>query len=72
MAQPSSARADAFGVQTIHVLATAEPFAISRKVAQGTQRWVDVISYDDAPSLVAALHEKEHRSVVTHPEETSN
>lgn len=59
---------DAFGVQTIHVLATAEPFAISRKVAQGTQRWVDVISYDDAPSLVAALHEKEYRLVVTHPE----
>src|SRR5690606_25748620 len=42
---------DAFGVQTVHVLATAEPFVISHNVAQGTQRWVDVLTYQDAQSL---------------------
>lgn len=59
---------DAFGVQTVHVLAAAEPFVISHNVAQGTQRWVDVLTYQDAQSLTATLAASDYQLVVTHPE----
>lgn len=58
---------DAFGVQTVHVLASTEDFSISRNVAQGAQRWVDVRVHRDAASLVRTLRAADYRLVVTHP-----
>jgi len=59
---------DAFGVQTVHVLASAEAFSISRNVAQGAQRWVDVVTHDDPDTLVSALRSQRYRIALTHPE----
>jgi len=59
---------DAFGVQTVHVLTTVESFSLSRKVAQGSERWVDVVEHREPSSLVRALRAADYRLVVTHPE----
>ena len=59
---------DAFGVQSVHVLSTAEPFSISRKVAQGAERWVDVAVHQDPQALLRVLRTLDYRLVVTHPQ----
>lgn len=59
---------DAFGVQTVHVLALAESFSISRKVAQGTDRWVDVVIHTSARALIETLRTEGYQLVVTHPQ----
>ncbi|HEX7478196.1 MAG TPA: RNA methyltransferase [Polyangiales bacterium] len=49
--------ADAFGVQEVHLVEGGERFVASNRVAQGTERWVDVIRHDSAHACVAALHD---------------
>ena len=37
--------ADAFGVQTVHVIVGENGFRASRGVSKGTHRWLDVMRY---------------------------
>lgn len=59
---------DAFGVQRMHVIQRDEPFAISRTVAQGTERWVDALVYDSVDPALERLRQGGFQLVTTHPE----
>jgi tRNA (guanosine-2'-O-)-methyltransferase len=59
---------DAFGVQRLHVVERLEPFLTSRKVARGSQRWVDVRTYASSADAIAALRASGHRLLATHPD----
>jgi tRNA (guanosine-2'-O-)-methyltransferase len=56
--------ADAFGVQTVHLIARPEPFVASPRVSQGSDRWVSLIEHDSVSACVHALRERGHRILV--------
>ena len=47
--------ADAFGVQTVHVIVGEHGFRASRGVSKGTHRWLDVVRYRSAEACVRRL-----------------
>lgn len=47
--------ADAFGLQTVHVIVGEQGFKASRGVSKGTQRWLDVIRYQSAETCARRL-----------------
>ncbi len=47
--------ADAFGVQTVHVIVGSHGFRASRGVSKGTHRWLDVIRYQTAQPCAERL-----------------
>lgn len=59
---------DAFGVQIVHVVPREEEFLISRTVAAGTERWVDVVQHRTVAESVSALTSQGFELVATHPE----
>jgi tRNA (guanosine-2'-O-)-methyltransferase len=59
--------ADAFGVPEVHVVLREEAFLVGHRVAQGTERWVDVVSHRAPEDAVAALKSRGFRLVATHP-----
>jgi tRNA (guanosine-2'-O-)-methyltransferase len=58
---------DAFGIQHLHVVERLEPCLISRKIAQGTERWVEIHRHRDARRALQALEAGHFELVVTHP-----
>jgi tRNA (guanosine-2'-O-)-methyltransferase len=56
--------ADAFGVQEVHVIARGERYLASPRIAQGSERWVDVVSHSSAAECVATLRARGHRVYV--------
>jgi len=49
--------ADAFGIQTVHVIVGSYGFRASRGVSKGTHRWLDVIRYATAEACAKRLRE---------------
>ncbi|MGB5812928.1 MAG: RNA methyltransferase [Polyangiales bacterium] len=47
--------ADAFGVQTVHVIVGPLGFRASQGVSKGTHRWIDVVRHADAPACARRL-----------------
>jgi len=47
--------ADAFGVQTVHVIVGTQGFRASRGVSKGTHRWLDVVRYESAEACARRL-----------------
>ena len=47
--------ADAFGVQTVHVIVGEQGFRASREVSKGTHRWLDVVRYESAEACARRL-----------------
>ena len=47
--------ADAFGVQSVHVIVGEHGFRASRGVSKGTHRWLDVARYESAEACVRSL-----------------
>jgi tRNA (guanosine-2'-O-)-methyltransferase len=47
--------ADAFGVQTVHVIVGERGFRASRGVSKGTHRWLDVMRYESAEACARHL-----------------
>ena len=47
--------ADAFGVQTVHVVVGEHGFRASRGVSKGTHRWLDVVRYETAEACARRL-----------------
>jgi tRNA (guanosine-2'-O-)-methyltransferase len=47
--------ADAFGVQTVHVIVGKRGFRASRGVSKGTHRWLDVVRYQSAATCARRL-----------------
>ena len=62
--------ADAFGVQEVHLVEGTEPFVASQRVAQGTERWVDVVRHDSAASCVRELRGRGYEVYVASMEGT--
>lgn len=56
--------AEAFGVQEVHLVERTEAFVASRAVAQGTERWIDVVRHGSARACVQALRARGHRVYV--------
>ena len=59
--------ADAFGVPEVNVVLREEGFLVGHRVAQGTERWVDVVQHHAPSDAVAALKGRGFRLVATHP-----
>jgi tRNA (guanosine-2'-O-)-methyltransferase len=59
--------ADAFGVPEVHVVLRADAFQVGHRVAQGAERWVDVISHQAPEDAVRAIKARGFRLVATHP-----
>lgn len=49
--------ADAFGLQTVHVIVGEHGFKASRGVSKGTQRWLDIIRYQSAEACARRLQQ---------------
>lgn len=56
--------ADAFGVQQVHLIEGEEPFLATARIAQGSDRWVDVISHATTAACVRRLRADGHRIFV--------
>jgi tRNA (guanosine-2'-O-)-methyltransferase len=50
--------ADAFGVQEVHLVESAQPFLAARSVTQGAERWLDVVRHQGAARCVASLRSR--------------
>ena len=50
--------ADAFGIQTVHVIVGEQGFRASRGVSKGTHRWLDVVRYESADTCARRLREE--------------
>jgi tRNA (guanosine-2'-O-)-methyltransferase len=56
--------ADAFGVHEVHVIERDTTFMATRRIAQGTERWIDVVRHVSPEACVAALRARGHRVYV--------
>lgn len=61
---------DAFGIQEAHVVpqSAEEGFQVGSRVAQGAQRWVDVVQHATSKDLAAHLQDRGFELIATHPE----
>lgn len=59
--------ADAFGVQTVHVVPRHEEFLVSGSVAKGSERWVDVVHHASPELAVGELRAQGFELIATHP-----
>ena len=57
---------DAFGLQYFHAIERHEPFAASRAIARGSEKWVEIIRHDGAAPCLSAL--SGYTFVATHPD----
>jgi tRNA (guanosine-2'-O-)-methyltransferase len=60
--------ADAFGVPEVNVVLRDDAFLVGHRVAQGTERWVDVVQHRTADEAVASLRSRSFRLIATHPQ----
>ena len=54
--------AEAFGLQEVHLIRSPQPFLASQRVAQGTQRWVDVVEHASEADCVVGLRARGYRA----------
>jgi tRNA (guanosine-2'-O-)-methyltransferase len=59
---------DAFGLHRLHVVERVERFLSARTVSRGSERWVDVRSYERSQDAIKALEATGHELMATHPE----
>ncbi len=61
---------DAFGLQEVHAVPRdlKEGFRVGQRVAQGSQRWVDVVQHASATQAATQLIERGFELIATHPE----
>ncbi len=59
--------AEAFGVQTIHVVERREKFLTAGTVSRSAEKWVDVVAHADSEGALAALRAKGMKLVGAHP-----
>ncbi|HKQ70628.1 MAG TPA: RNA methyltransferase [Polyangiaceae bacterium] len=58
---------DAFGVQRLHVVERTERFLASMTVSRGSEKWVDVHTYDEAYAAAERLEREGHEFIATAP-----
>ncbi len=59
---------DAFGVQTLYVVERDRSFLLSKPVARGAEKWLDVATTRDPAVAIAAVRDRGMELVATHPE----
>ena len=60
--------ADAFGVPEVNVVLREDAFLVGHRVAQGSQRWVDIVEHTRADDAARALKARGFRLIATHPQ----
>jgi tRNA (guanosine-2'-O-)-methyltransferase len=60
--------ADAFGVPEVNVVLRDDAFLVGHRVAQGSERWVDVVAHERAEGAARSLKARGFRLIATHPE----
>lgn len=58
---------DAFGLQAMHVVERKVGFLAAKPVARGSERWVDVNTYDAVDAAVNHLRDDGYELIATHP-----
>jgi len=58
---------EAFGVQTVHVVERIEPFLAARRIAKGTEHWVDVVGHPSVDHALSELRNDGYLLVASHP-----
>ena len=58
---------DAFGVPELHVVPREESFLVGKRIAKGTQRWIDVVVHPTPEQAATALHERGFVLAAAHP-----
>lgn len=56
--------ADAFGVQELHLIERPDPYLAAPRVAQGAERWVDIVRHPTGEACVRALRSRGYRIFV--------
>jgi tRNA (guanosine-2'-O-)-methyltransferase len=59
---------EALGLTELHVIPSVEPFLASRRVARGTQRWIDLLEHASPELAIAELERRGFELVASHPE----
>ena len=59
---------EAFGLVELHVVVAELPFVASRRVARGTEHWIETIRHPTSEAAAQALGERGFELVATHPE----
>lgn len=59
---------DAFGIQSVHVVAEHEPFLVSRVVTRRAERWLDIHEYKTPHDALGSLSGHGYELVTTHPQ----
>ena len=62
---------EAFGLQELHVIESAERFSATKSVTRGAHKWIDLVRDDTATSAVAALRARGFRTYATVPGATA-
>jgi tRNA (guanosine-2'-O-)-methyltransferase len=58
---------DAFGVQSAHVVERRERFVVARRIAKGTQHWVDIVRHNTVEGALSSLVSQGYELVMSHP-----
>jgi tRNA (guanosine-2'-O-)-methyltransferase len=58
---------EALGLTEVHVIPALEPFLASRRVARGTQRWIDLIEHASPELAISELEQRGFELIATHP-----
>lgn len=61
---------DAFGLPELHVVPRDEAPLVGKRVAKGTERWVDLVVHGTVAAAVNALTQRDFTLIATHPEGT--
>lgn len=60
---------EAFGVQTLRIVQSkGERFLAARSVARGAEKWIDVLSYEEAEPAIAEVQRRGLELIAAHPE----
>jgi tRNA (guanosine-2'-O-)-methyltransferase len=59
--------AEAFGLQTIHVVEALAAWRVHREIARSAEKWVEVVRHADAPACLGALRAAGYRIVAASP-----
>jgi len=59
--------ADAFGVPEVNVVLRDDAFLVGHRVAQGSERWVEVVEHTRPEDAARTLKQRGFRLIATHP-----
>lgn len=58
---------EAFGIQDLYTVEEVCRFSPNTRIVRGTDKWIDIRSFDSTTGMLQGLHEKGYRIVATSP-----